>query len=236
MATDTPLAAAPETRTSPTHATLELPWTRWLYRSRQASVLWLIVRLWLGWQWFSAGWQKLTGSGSWFAHASGLQGFIAGANASYNNRAAAFGHPEVAYGWYVDYLNAVGAHAQVFSRVVTLSEVAVGIGLLLGCLTGAAAAGGVALNLMYITGGSAGTNGVLILLGVLLVAAWRVAGYLGADYFLLPRPRLRLPRPALPRPALPRSQHRPRGRRRGRALRGRRPGLVLHCGHATPRG
>jgi hypothetical protein len=25
---------------------------------------------------------------------------------------------------------------------------------------------------------------------VLLVAAWRVAGYLGADYFLLPRPRL----------------------------------------------
>jgi hypothetical protein len=34
--------------------------------------------------------------------------------------------------------------------------------------------------------------GIFILLGVLLVAAWRVAGYLGADYFLLPRPRLPL--------------------------------------------
>ena len=32
------------------------------------------------------------------------------------------------------------AHAQLFSRVVTLSELAVGIGLLLGCLTGIAAA------------------------------------------------------------------------------------------------
>jgi len=225
MATDTPLAAGPETRTSPAHATLELPWTRWLYRSRQASVLWLAVRLWLGWQWFSAGWQKLTGSANWFTHAGGLQGFIAGANASYNNRAAAFGHPETAYGWYVDYLNAVGAHAQTFSRVVTLSELAVGIGLLLGCLTGAAAAGGVALNLMYITGGSAGTNGVFILLGVLLVAAWRVAGYLGADYFLLPRPRL----PRLPWP-------RPRRRRPRLALRRLCRCPVLHCGHATPHG
>ena len=45
---------------------------------------------------------------------------------------------------------------------------------------------------MYITGGSAGPNGIFILLGVLLVAAWRVSGYLGADYFLLSRPRVRL--------------------------------------------
>jgi hypothetical protein len=60
------------------------------------------------------------------------------------------------------------------------------------CLTGIAAAGCVALNIMYITGGSAGPNGIFILLGVLLIAAWRVAGYLGADYFLLPRPRPRL--------------------------------------------
>jgi thiosulfate dehydrogenase (quinone) large subunit len=104
--------------------------------------------------------------------------------------AQAFGHPEVSYGWYLHILNHINAHAQVFSRVVTLSELAVGIGLLLGCLTGAAAAGGVALNLMYITGGPAGPNGIFILLGVLLIDAWRVAGYLGADYFLLPTPRV----------------------------------------------
>ena len=182
------------------HGALELPWARWLFRSRPASILWLIVRLWLGWQWLSAGWGKLTaaGEGNWFTHATGLQGFIAGANASYDHRAQAFGHPEVNYGWYLHILNGMGEHAQVFSRVVTVSELLVGIGLLLGCLTGAAAAGGVALNILYITGGSAGPNGVFILFGVLLAAAWRVAGYLGADYVLLPR--LRTPRRRRGRP------------------------------------
>jgi thiosulfate dehydrogenase (quinone) large subunit len=172
------------------HGALELPWARWLFRSRRASILWLVVRLWLGWQWFSAGWGKLTGAGfgNWFTHATGLQGFIAAANTSYDHRAQAFGHPEVNYGWYLHILNTFGAHAQVFSRLVTISELVVGIGLLLGCLTGIAAVGGIALNILYITGGSAGPNGVFILFGVLLVAAWRVAGYLGADYFLLPRP------------------------------------------------
>lgn len=192
MTTETPQVTAPgATRTDqPTHAVLELPWTRWLFRSRQASILWLIVRLWLGWQWLSAGWGKLTGSASWFSHPTGLQGFIAGANSSYDHRAQAHGHPQVTYGWYLHVLNAIDAHAQIFSRVVTISELAVGIGLLLGCLTGVAAAGGMALNIMYITGGSAGPNGIFMLLGLLLIAAWRVAGYLGADYFLLPRPRV----------------------------------------------
>jgi thiosulfate dehydrogenase (quinone) large subunit len=92
----------------------------------------------------------------------------------------------VAYGWYVSLLNDVGRHAQVVSVAVTFSELAVGVGLLLGCLTGIAAAGGIALNPIYITSGSAGPNGVFILLGILLLAAWRVAGYLGADYFVLP--------------------------------------------------
>src|ERR1700722_314268 len=196
MTTETPQApAAGATRTDqPTHAALELPAAGWLFRSRQASILWLIVRLWLGWQWFSAGWGKLTaaGHGNWFTHPTGLQGFIAGANSSYDHRAQAHGHPQVTYGWYLHLLNGIDGHAQLFSRVVTLSELAIGVGLLLGCLTGAAAAGGVALNVMYITGGSAGPNGIFILLGVLLVAAWRVAGYLGVDYFLLPRPRLPL--------------------------------------------
>jgi thiosulfate dehydrogenase (quinone) large subunit len=191
MTIETPQVTADTTRTDqPAHGALELPWTRWLFRSRQASILWLIVRLWLGWQWLSAGWQKLTGADSWFTHPTGLRGFIASANTSYDHRAQAFGHPEVSYGWYVHILNAVNAHAQLFSRVITLSELAVGVGLLLGCLTGVAAAGGVALNIMYITGGSAGPNGVFILLGVLLIAAWRVAGHLGADYLLLPQPRV----------------------------------------------
>jgi thiosulfate dehydrogenase (quinone) large subunit len=165
---------------------LEIPPARFLFRSTRSSLIWLIVRLWLGWQWLDAGWQKATGPASWLSHSAGLQGFVASADSSWAHRAQAYGHPEVAYGWYVGLLNDVGRHAQVVSVAVTLSELAVGVGLLLGCLTGIAAAGGIALNLIYITSGSAGPNGVFILLGILLLAAWRVAGYLGADYFILP--------------------------------------------------
>jgi uncharacterized membrane protein len=33
----------------------------WLYRSKAASVLWLVARLWLGYGWLNAGYQKLWG-------------------------------------------------------------------------------------------------------------------------------------------------------------------------------
>jgi thiosulfate dehydrogenase [quinone] large subunit len=176
------------TRQPVARGSLELRAARWLFRSNRASVIWLLVRLWLGWQWLDAGWQKLTAAGysNWMTHSVGLQGFIAAANASWAHRAAAFGHPQVNYPWFLSLLNEVDKHAQLFSRIVTLSELAVGAGLLLGCLTGFAAAGAVLLNIMYITGGSAGPNGIFIGLAVLLVAAWRVAGYLGVDHYLLP--------------------------------------------------
>ena len=34
----------------------------WLYRSSAASLIWLVVRLWLGYQWANAGYQKIWGS------------------------------------------------------------------------------------------------------------------------------------------------------------------------------
>ena len=180
--------AAQTAAIQPPRGAVELPFARFLFKSVRSSPIWLIARIWLGWQWLSAGWGKLTGSGydNWITHSAGLQGFIAAANADWAHRAQAFGHPQVAYPWYLDVLNQIDQHAQLFSRVVTFSELAVGVGLILGCFTGLAAIGAVALNVMYITGGSAGPNGVFIALGVLLIAAWRVAGYLGADYFVLP--------------------------------------------------
>jgi thiosulfate dehydrogenase [quinone] large subunit len=33
--------------------------------------------------------------------------------------------------------------------------------------------------------GTASSNGLLLILAVLLILGWKVAGYLGADYFLL---------------------------------------------------
>ena len=43
------------------------------------------------------------------------------------------------------------------------------------------------LQVMASVAGSASVNGVFFGLAVLLVLAWKIAGYLGLDYFLLPR-------------------------------------------------
>jgi thiosulfate dehydrogenase [quinone] large subunit len=62
----------------------------------------------------------------------------------------------------------------------------VGLGLLFGALTGFAAAGGIMLNTAFLFAGSLSSNPLLLLLEILLVWAWRAAGWLGADRVLLP--------------------------------------------------
>jgi thiosulfate dehydrogenase [quinone] large subunit len=154
-----------------------------LFRSTATAPLWLVLRLWLGYEWLSAGWEKLHAAGpaSWFGHAPALVGFVHGADATWANRAQAFGHPNVHYGWFVDFLDFVGAHGSVFGPIVVFSELLIGLGLLTGTFTRWAALGAVFLNLMYIFGGSAGVNGVFLIAAVLLMCAWQVAGHFGGD-------------------------------------------------------
>jgi thiosulfate dehydrogenase [quinone] large subunit len=43
------------------------------------------------------------------------------------------------------------------------------------------------MNWSFMMAGSASTNPVLFLLAIGIILAWKVAGYVGFDYFLLPR-------------------------------------------------
>lgn len=174
-------------RSAPERGPMEFRLASFLFHSNKSAFIWLVARLWLAWQWLDAGWEKIAGNGAanWLTHPDQLRGFIGGANYAWAHQALTQGHPQVPYKWVLDAFNGMSGHALFFSRAVTIAELAVGIGLIFGCLTGVAAAGGVALNFMYIAGGSAGTNGILMAVGVLLIVAWRVAGYYGVDYFLL---------------------------------------------------
>ena len=46
-----------------------------------AAWLWLPIRVWLGWQWVKAGWEKLTNP-AWLQTGVGLKGFLMGVTAS----------------------------------------------------------------------------------------------------------------------------------------------------------
>ncbi len=154
-----------------------------VFSDKRFSILWLAVRLWLGWQWIHASLQKLS-SPAWMKTGEALKGFWAGAV-----QVPAGGHPSIAYAWYRSFLQAaLNAQAYTwFAKVVAVSELLIGVSLVLGLFMGLTAFFGGFMNWNFIMAGSASVNGVFFGLAVLLVLAWKIAGYLGVDYFLLPR-------------------------------------------------
>ena len=151
-------------------------WAQFLFASTQAAWLWLVVRLYLASVFLPAGWTKIT-SGKWlFGDGSPIQGLIGSAIANEDTPAW--------YAWFLE--NVVQPNAGLFATLVALGEFAVGLGLLVGLLTGVAAFGGVFLNANFVLAGALGSNPALIVLGTLLVLAWRNAGWIGLDRFFLP--------------------------------------------------
>lgn len=71
--------------------------------------------------------------------------------------------------------------------LIAYGELLIGIALVLGLFTGIAAFFGGFLNWNFMMAGTASTNPVLFALAVLLILGWKVAGYIGVDYYLLPR-------------------------------------------------
>jgi thiosulfate dehydrogenase [quinone] large subunit len=182
----------------------------WLYRSKGASIIWLAARLWLGYEWLNAGYQKLWGSENaafWNGGGAAVKGFATSGIAG-----SATGKGGASYGWWAGFLhNFVVPNSSWIAKLVALSEVAIGVLLIIGLFTGAAALAGLVLNLVYMFSGSAGVNPAYAIVALLLVLAWRNAGYIGLDRFALPRVsrlvhhgnRVEKPAPRKPTVALP---------------------------------
>ena len=151
-------------------------WARWLFAGRTAAWIWLVVRLYMAYIWIPAGWEKIT-SGQWLGgDGSAMKGLL-------DKAIADPGTPS----WYANFLKSVvEPNATIFSDLVALGEFAVGLGLLVGLLTGIAAFFGVFMNANYVLAGVLSSNPVLIVLGSLVMLAWRNAGWIGLDRFFIP--------------------------------------------------
>jgi thiosulfate dehydrogenase [quinone] large subunit len=148
-----------------------------------------VVRVWLGYQWLNAGYQKIWGSehsAFWFGNGAAVKGFATAGIAG-----SATGKGGASYGWWAGFLhNFVVPNASWIAKLVSVAELLIGAALILGLLTGAAALAGLSLNLIYMFSGSAGVNPAFAVLAVLLVLAWRNAGWIGLDRFILGRARV----------------------------------------------
>ena len=155
--------------------------THFLFESTRSAPLWLGARLYVGYEWFQSGWGKVTDP-EWMA---------GGQLRAYWERAAALpeqGRPPITYDWYRDFIQGLlnGGHATWFAPFVGIGEVLVGVALIAGALVAVAAFFGALMNMSFMLAGSASTNPVLFTLGIALMLAWKVAGYIGVDRVLLP--------------------------------------------------
>ena len=156
--------------------------TRFLFADTRMAPVWLILRLWLGYEWLHAALGKWI-EGGWVGQGAGgaVKGFAQGAIAQTGGE-----FPQVT-GWYASFLeNVVVPNAALFSYLVIFGETLVGIALVLGAFTGIAAFFGVFMNASFIFAGTAGANPLMAMVALLIVLAWRVAGWWGLDRWILP--------------------------------------------------
>lgn len=156
--------------------------SQFMFASRWMAPVWLVVRVYLGWSWLSSGWGKLNNP-NWVGENAGtsISGYLNGAL----GRAAAE-NPSVS-GWYAWMIENIFLPNAVFmSYLVTFGEVLVGLALIAGFLTGFAAFMGGTMNASFLLAGTLSTNPVMFILATWLVLAWRVAGWIGLDRWVLP--------------------------------------------------
>lgn len=154
-----------------------------LFNDKRMAILWLLVRTWLGWQWIQSSLPKLQ-EPAWMQTGEAVKGFWTRAV-----QVPAEGRPPIAYDWYRNFIQfMLDAQAYTwFAKVVAISELLFGIALILGVFVGLTAFFSGFMNWNFIMAGTASVNGVFFALAVLLVMAWKIAGYYGLDYFILPR-------------------------------------------------
>jgi thiosulfate dehydrogenase (quinone) large subunit len=148
---------------------------RWLRENKVSAALFAALRIFLGYQWMTAGFHKITGGFD-------ASGFLNGAVAN-----PVKGPDGIVYGGWVSFLESFAIpNADLFNVLVPWGEFLVGLGLILGCLTTAAAFFGVVMNFSFLLSGTVSHNPTDILLGVLIMVAGYNAGRYGLDRYVIP--------------------------------------------------
>jgi thiosulfate dehydrogenase [quinone] large subunit len=165
------------------------PIARFLFADKHSAPIWLAVRLWLGFSWLASGWGKARlwdfDNGTWLVGGgSSLKGYWERATAV----PPGFRGAVVTYDWYYDFLKFMTDNQWFvwFAWLIVLGEIAVGLGLITGTLTGIAAFFGTLLNFNFLLAGTVSTNPIMFGATIFLILAWKNSGWWGLDRFVLP--------------------------------------------------
>ena len=159
------------------------PVARALFSDTRWAWLWLIVRLYIGYTWLTSGWGKLNNP-AWVQTGEALKGFWQRAVAIPEAPAK----PLITFGWYRVFLQSLldsGSYTW-FAKLIVGGELLIGLALIFGAFAGIAAVFGAFMNWNFMMAGSASINPVFFFLAILVVLAWKTAGWWGLDRWLLP--------------------------------------------------
>jgi thiosulfate dehydrogenase [quinone] large subunit len=154
-----------------------------LFNNTRWSWLWLILRLYLGYTWLTSGLEKIVNP-SWMQTGEALRGFW--------ERAVqvpeAPARPPIAFDWYRAFIQGLlDSQAYTwFAKLIPIGETLVGAALILGAFVGIAAFLGAFLNWNFMMAGTASINPLMFVFTILLILAWKTAGWIGLDRWLLP--------------------------------------------------
>jgi thiosulfate dehydrogenase [quinone] large subunit len=153
-----------------------------LFSTTKLAWLWAIVRIYLGYNWLTSGWGK-TSNPAWMDTGEALQGFWTRAIAIPEQ-----GRSAIAFDWYRDFIAFMLNNGWYtwFAKLIVYGEILVGLALILGAFGGIAAFFGGFMNWNFIMAGAASSNALLFTLAILIMMAWKVAGWYGLDRWLLP--------------------------------------------------
>ncbi|MBP2018263.1 thiosulfate dehydrogenase [quinone] large subunit [Symbiobacterium terraclitae] len=149
------------------------------FQGPKSSWIWLVIRLYVGYQWMTAGWHKIIDG---FDASGFLKGAIAKAVP------ASEGAKPVVQAWWANFLEGFALpNVGLFNFLVPWGEFLVGLALILGFATIFAATMGMVMNFAFILSGTISSNPNLLILEFVLVAlGGAYAGYLGVDYYFRP--------------------------------------------------
>ena len=156
------------------------PVAQMIFSDTRFAWVWLIVRLYISYTWITSGYGKLMNP-AWANTGDALKGFWTGAIQTAPK-------PVITFDWYRMFIQfMLDSQAYTwFAKIVLAGELIIGIGLLVGAFTGIAAFAGGFMNWNFMMAGTTSVNPVFFTLSVILILAWKTAGYWGLDRFLLP--------------------------------------------------
>lgn len=152
---------------------------RFIRENRYAAGVLALLRLYLGWKWLDSGWGKITGEKAFDA-----AGYLKNAVA---NPVLDKATNETLYPNFTSFLDNVALpNVKLFNILIPWGELLVGLGLILGVFTTAAAFFGLLMNFMFLFAGTVSSNPWFVLIGMIILVAGANAGKFGGDRYVLP--------------------------------------------------